>query len=76
MALEAETKKVVSQFELADHDVNAATLEFLRQMGTFPRLFRPAVSSDQFQGPLSLSDKTSFYLHLAQTMAFGEMARA
>lgn len=35
MALEAETKKVVSQFELPDHDVNAATLEFLRQMGKF-----------------------------------------
>lgn len=33
MALEAETKKVVAQFDLADQDVNAATLEFLRQMG-------------------------------------------
>ncbi|SPO03753.1 probable glucokinase [Cephalotrichum gorgonifer] len=32
MAAESETKKVVSQFELTDHDVNAATLEFLRQM--------------------------------------------
>lgn len=32
MALEAETKKVVSQFEITDQDVNHATEEFLRQM--------------------------------------------
>jgi hypothetical protein len=33
MALQAETQRVVSQFEVSDRDVNAATLEFLRQMG-------------------------------------------
>lgn len=33
MPLEAETKAVVSQFDLNDRDVNAATLEFLRQAG-------------------------------------------
>lgn len=32
MALQAETQRVVSQFEVTDQDVNAATLEFLRQM--------------------------------------------
>lgn len=49
MALEAETKKVVSQFELTDHDVNVATLEFLRQMGKFfrgPRLAVRAAASN------------------------------
>lgn len=35
MPLEAETKTVVSQFDLSDKDVNAATLEFLRQAGKF-----------------------------------------
>jgi hypothetical protein len=32
MGLEAETTKVVSQFELPDHELNRATAEFLRQM--------------------------------------------
>ncbi|PKS13208.1 hypothetical protein jhhlp_000553 [Lomentospora prolificans] len=32
MALEAETKNVVSQFEITDEHVNRATQEFLRQM--------------------------------------------
>ena len=36
MALQAETSRVVSLFDVADHDVNAATLEFLRQMGRSP----------------------------------------
>lgn len=45
MALEAETKKVVSQFEVADHDVNAATLEFLRQMGRCPGRSRLAAGN-------------------------------
>lgn len=35
MGFEAETNKVVSRFDIADQDVNAATQEFLRQMGKF-----------------------------------------
>ena len=33
MALEAETKKIVAQFEYSDEDANKGVLEFLRQMG-------------------------------------------
>lgn len=54
MALEVETKKVVSQFDISDQDVNAATLEFLRQMGKLetppPFCWRPRfLSSSSFR---------------------------
>lgn len=32
MALEAETKAIVSQFDYPDHELNMGVLEFLRQM--------------------------------------------
>ncbi len=35
MALEAETKTIVGQFDYTDDDVNKAVKEFLRQMGKF-----------------------------------------
>jgi hypothetical protein len=34
MALEAETKSIVKQFEYTDDDVNKGVKEFLRQMST------------------------------------------
>lgn len=32
MTLEAETKRIVGQFEFTDEDVNKATKEFVRQL--------------------------------------------
>ena len=42
MALEAETKTIVKQFEFTDADVNKATKEFVRQLrrSTLPEMMR------------------------------------
>lgn len=36
MDLQAETSKVVSQFEFSDADVNIHVSEFLKQMSVYP----------------------------------------
>jgi hexokinase len=36
MALAAETKAIVAQFEYSDEDVNKGVQEFIRQMREFP----------------------------------------
>lgn len=35
MALAAETKSIVAQFDYSDEDVNKGVQEFLRQMGEY-----------------------------------------
>lgn len=45
MALEAETKSIVGQFDYKDEDVNKGVKEFLRQMGAWPAVLCLSVST-------------------------------
>lgn len=49
MALAADTKRVVDQFEFTDADVNNHVQEFLSQMSMFPQLETLSSSRDNCQ---------------------------
>lgn len=44
MALQEETKKVVSQFEFSDADINSHVAEFIKQMSMLPPPSAPSLA--------------------------------